>query len=364
MNRKWLLLLVIVFVIFIGGCGFKDIDKRFFVVSIGVDKGATKRYKVSVELVLPSGDPKAPGDSTIFSEEGDSVAEAIGIIKANADKELDFGHMKVIIIGNEVAKQNLFTTLDWFSRRRDIQEIAWVSLSDSTAREILEYHPKGEYIPSNNLLLLFGNEGTETPYIISEYLFSFWRDLVEPGIDPVLPIIKYIKEENTLEIQRSGVIRNKRLSLILDNDDTMLLNLFVKQKVKSEINVKSKKYDFTIASSKAKVKYKIRTNHQDSPIIDIMVSLKGNLEEKHREHQKVNLNEYEKITNQHYKKKFESLLKKLQKAKVDPIGFGQRYEATHIGAEDVKIKKWQKLYPKAKFRVKVTTKIDGTGIIK
>lgn len=363
MNRKGFLILLMVMVFLLSGCGFKDIDKRFFAVSIGVDKGQTKRYRVSVELALPSGDPKQPGDSIVFSEEADSIAAAIGIIKSNADKELDFGHMKVIIIGNELAKENLFTTVDWFSRRRDIQEIAWVSISDSKAKDILEYHPKGEYIPSNGLLLLFGNEGTETPYVISEYLFSFWRDLSEPGIDPVLPIIKYKKNEETLEVQTSGVIRDKRLALVLNRDETMLLNLFIKQRVKSEINVKAKKYDFTIASSNAKVKYKIKTAGP-SPVIDVYVSLKGNLEEKHREQQRVNLHSYEKITNQHYKKKFEKLLTKLQKGRVDPIGFGQRYEATHLGDEMVKISEWKRLYPQAKFNVHVSTKIYGTGIIK
>ncbi|MGV3464278.1 MAG: Ger(x)C family spore germination protein, partial [Heyndrickxia sp.] len=326
MNRKWCLILIMMAVVLINGCGFKDIDKRFFAVSVAVDKGETKRYKVSVELALPSGDPKQPGDSIVLSEEADSIAAAIGIIKSKADKELDFGHMKVIIISKDLAKENLFTTADWFTRRRDIQEIAWMTISDSTAEDILHYHPKSEYIPSNNLLLLFGDEGTETPYVISEYLFSFWRDLSEPGIDPVLPVIKLIKDENTIEVQRSGVIQGDHLALVLNKDDTMLLNLFIKQKVKSELNVKVKNYDFTIASSKAKVKYKINTKGS-TPIIDIFVSMKGNLEEKHREQQKVNLKSYAKITNQDYKKKFEKLLTKLQKAKVDPIGFGQRYEA-------------------------------------
>lgn len=363
MNRKWCLIPIILAVVLISGCGFKDIDKRFFAVSIGVDKGEKEKYKVSLELAVPSGDPKQPGDSIILSEEADSIAAAIGIIKSKADKELDLGHMNVIILGKDIAKENLFTTVDWFTRRRDIQEIAWVSISDSMASDILNFHPKSEYIPSNSLLFLFGNEGTETPYVISEYLFSFWRDLVEPGIDPVLPIIKLNKNENTLEVQRSGVIRDKRLAVVLDRNDTMLLNLFIKQKVKSEINVKAKNYDFTIASSNAKVKYKINTKGS-TPIIDIFVNLKGNLEEKHREQQRVNLNSYEKITNKEYKKKFEKLLTKLQKAKADPIGFGQRYEATHLGDEKVKIEEWKRLYPQAKFKLHVTTKIDGTGIIK
>jgi len=363
MNRKWCLIPILMVIVLVGGCGFKDIDKRFFVVAIAVDKGETKKYMVSIELALPSGDPKQPGDSIVLSQEADSIAAAIGIIKSKTDKELDLGHMKVIVISKDLAKENLFTTIDWFTRRRDIQEIAWICLSDSMAKDILNYHPKSEYIPSNNLLLLFGNEGTETPYVISDYLFSFWRDLSEPGIDPVLPMIKLVNNENTLEVQKSGVIRGKRLGILLNRDETMLLNLFIKQKVKSEINVKAKNYDFTIASSKAKVKYKINTKGS-TPIIDIFVSLKGNLEEKHQEQQRVNLNSYEKITNRVYKKKFQKLLTKLQKAKTDPIGFGQRYEATHLGDENTKIEEWKRLYPQAKFNVQVTTKIDGTGIVK
>ncbi|MFC0273975.1 MULTISPECIES: hypothetical protein [Bacillaceae] len=36
---------IIVSLLFSSGCGFKDIDKRFFIVAIGVDKGKEKNTK-------------------------------------------------------------------------------------------------------------------------------------------------------------------------------------------------------------------------------------------------------------------------------------------------------------------------------
>jgi spore germination protein KC len=57
-----------------------------------------------------------------------------------------------------------------------------------------------------------------------------------------------------------------------------------------------------------------------------------------------------------------ALLKKIQKANVDPMGFGLRYRATHPGNDAWK--QWQSIYPTIKFVVNPNIQIEGTGIIK
>ncbi|WP_317890771.1 Ger(x)C family spore germination C-terminal domain-containing protein [Paenibacillus arenilitoris] len=63
-----------------------------------------------------------------------------------------------------------------------------------------------------------------------------------------------------------------------------------------------------------------------------------------------------------FSKTAESLLRKIQKAGVDPLGFGLRYRATHPG--NGAWGKWQSVYPHVKFVVETDMKIEGTGLLK
>ena len=51
--------------------GFKDIEKRFFVVSIGVDvaKHRTKKYLVSLKFAVPGPSKDSPNEYQIVSQD-------------------------------------------------------------------------------------------------------------------------------------------------------------------------------------------------------------------------------------------------------------------------------------------------------
>jgi spore germination protein KC len=62
------------------GCGFKDIDKRFFAVSIALDEpeDKAKKYAVTVRLAIPSPEEKfGANQSILVTEESDTVADPI-----------------------------------------------------------------------------------------------------------------------------------------------------------------------------------------------------------------------------------------------------------------------------------------------
>ncbi|MBT2658238.1 Ger(x)C family spore germination C-terminal domain-containing protein [Bacillus sp. ISL-18] len=67
--KKNLLILLSCFVL--SACGFKDIEKRFFVVSIGVDaaKDRTKKYLVSLKFAVPGPSKDSPIEYQIVSQE-------------------------------------------------------------------------------------------------------------------------------------------------------------------------------------------------------------------------------------------------------------------------------------------------------
>lgn len=360
---KWryaILFLLMSFVL--GGCGFKDIDKRFFVVSIGVDeaKDSSKKYLVSLKFAVPGTSKESPSQYQIVSQNANSMSEAVRIIKTKVDKEIDFSHAKVCVFSEKLVKKRGNAGMYyWFTRRRDIQKIAWVNIAKPTALDVLKVKPKSEHIPSNALFLSLGKEGSETPYIASEFLFDLKYRLIERGIDPIMPIVK--AKNDLFEINSVGLFNKSTLKLTLKPEETKMLNFLRNREQKSAIRVKKGDTTIVIDTHKVKTKYKLFTPKGRTPYVKINVSMEGNLEEASKRVPIKNLSDFEKAAQKSINKRIENLLVKIQKSNIDPIGFGLRYRSRHFNDDDWE--QWKSLYSNVVFKVKSKVQIEDTGLI-
>lgn len=359
---KGILIIILAGTIFLlSGCGYKDIDKRFFVVGIGVDpvKDSQKKYLISLKFAIPSVEKK-PNDYIIVSEKANTLSEAVRIIKTKVDKEVDFSHAKVIVFNEKMVRKKLEPHLYYFlSRRRDIQKISWVIAGNPSALDVLKVKPKFEQIPSNSLFLILGNEGSETPYIIPEFLFDLQKRFTEKGLDPYMPIVK--ADKKLLIINQVGLFDKNRMKLVLKREETKLLNFFMNREQKSAMKIQYGKNYFLIDTQKVKSSYKIDTSNSNHPTITLNVKYKGRLEETLFNTQNSKLHDYEKIAEKNLNREEKKLLVKIQKANLDPLGFGLYYRARHFQKNDWQ--DWQRIYPNITFNVHTKVKIEDTGLI-
>lgn len=343
------------------GCGFKDIDKRIFVVSVGVDpaKNSDKKFLISLKLAIPNVQ-EVSNEFLVISEEGDTIAEAVRILKAKVDKELDFSHAKLIVYNEKVLKPDLEANLYyWFIRRRDFQEMSWVAIGKPSALEVLKVKPKTERLPSNSLFLILGKDGSESSYVISEFLFDFKKRFSEKGFDPLLPIIEV--KRNLFEIDKVGLLDKKGLKLQFNPKETMILNFFLNEEPKTALKVENGDQSFVIDVQGVKTNYKLMTDNQKQPYIKVDIKLQGRIEEALFSVNNKDLRQYEKMANTFTKKQVHDVLVKLQKSKVDPIGFGLRYRSRHFEKDDWET--WERLYPEIKFKVNADVQIKDTGLV-
>ncbi|MGG1401024.1 Ger(x)C family spore germination protein [Bacillus salipaludis] len=360
--KKYLLALLFIFTFLLGGCGFKDIDKRFFAVSIGVDlaKNSSKRYLVSLKFAIPAISKDSPSEFEIISEEGNSIGEAVRIIKTKVDREIDFSHAKLVVYGEELIKESRNAGIHyWFTRRRDVQEIAWVAIGKPNAMEVLKVRPKSETIPSNSLFLALGKDGSESPYTLSQYVFELKRKLIEKGIDPFLPIIE--AKKGFFEINKVGLLDKTRLKLTLSPDETKVVNFLLNMEEKSALTAHSGDVKFIINSEKVKTNYKIYTPKGKPPYIKVNFSVKGTIEESSKKITNQELSKYERAAEKSGEKQIKKVLEKIQKANIDPIGFGLHYRSRHFSKNDWE--EWKRIYPNITFKVNSKFQITDTGLI-
>lgn len=348
------------------GCGFKDIDKRIFVVAIGLDytKNKTKPYRVILKLAIPSGSAKdSPGPRySYLTKESATLAEAVRILKTHIDKELDFGHAKMIVLGENLLHRNMVEDIDFFLRRRDIQFISWVAVGRPTAEKVLKTEPSSEMAGSNALFNIFSGIGTESGYIITTFLFDFRRRLLEAGIDAIVPIIQTNKKKTKFIINKAIIFKDRKEKLELTADQTKDYNTLAGNAKKVDVKVKKNNLYFALSVDTVKIKYKILTPVNKTPVLKVDVKMEGLVEESKDSLAANHLHAYGKYASEASKKRILSFLKLLQKNQVDPLGFGLRYQATHLHTRDT-YTEWEKIYPRLKFDVSVETIVKSTGTI-
>ncbi|MDF9840036.1 MULTISPECIES: Ger(x)C family spore germination protein [unclassified Paenibacillus] len=363
--RKLLLYAGIVLLCLTTGCEYKDIDRRIFVVAIGIDPGEKEAFKVSLKLAVPQGDvTKIDEKMLIITEESYSISEALRLMKSKVEKELDYVHCKSIVIGEELAGRDIRHILDWAVRRRDVQLILNFAIGRPAALDVLQVKPPSERIPSNSLIMAMSGEGTESPFIASVYSYQLMRDMYEQGKDPILPIIE-ADSKTQFEIDKVALFDKQKVQLVLNPEETRLFNLLARPDLKTNFPAKVDESEFQYYTESSTSTYKITTASPGAPVIRYKIKIKGIVEENSTQELITHtlLGKISEAGGEELKQSVEALLEKIRDKRVDPFGWGLRYGTRHWNNE-TEAKDWEALYPDLKFEVFAAVRVKYSGMIK
>ncbi|MNH83856.1 Spore germination protein B3 precursor [compost metagenome] len=368
MNRIVCTLLVLLLVLPLQGCKFKDIDLRLFVMAVGIDESENNPNKLSVTLkiAIPQGDPKKADEQVqIMTQEGDTIAETIREMKSRIDKELDFGQCKALLFGEKYARKNVKESLDWLMRRRDLQLTIYTAVARPTAKEVLNVQPVTERIPANSILLALSKDGTESPFIVPPaFSYILQRRIDEKGADPILALVE-MRSDHEFLINKSYLFDKNKAVAVLEPEETRIYNLLYTKNLKTSFNVDYEGLKYAYNVEKSKAKYKIIIPKNSAPYIEYRIKLVAEVEESRNgvSFTEELLNNLSKAAGEQLNKRVEQALTKIHKTKCDPLGWGLHYYATHWN-NSTEQKDWADLSERLEFRVKSDVNIKYTGMVR
>lgn len=365
MIKRSLILILLLPLLTQAGCAFKDIDKRVFVVGVGIDPSEKVRhgFKVTLKMIKPVGDVKSVPSQTYayLTHESESVAEAIRMLETRVDKVLDLGHNRIILLNEKLLSKDIDTFMDFFTRRGDIQMITYMAVAGTTAEETISFEPETETPASIALYNFFDNTGTESPYVLTTFLFEFRRQVLSKGVNAILPIIDINEDKTVFIINNAIVLKLEEKPVKLSEVETKYFNSLLYNASGFSYKIEKEDLIMVLNIDTVKMKYKIVLD-EGPPRIDMKVTKYGVIGESNKRLDISNLKKYDKTAAEEMKKKVIELLTKLQENDIDPFGFGLRYRATRLSREGL-MDEWDRIYPEIEFNVTMDVNLKSTGAV-
>ncbi|WP_299741232.1 Ger(x)C family spore germination protein [uncultured Rossellomorea sp.] len=294
------LLCICLLILFTTGCWNRvELNELAISVGQGIDKEDDK-YKVSTQIVIPSEVALKAGATsgipvTLFTGTEETVFEAMREITTVSPRKIYHSHLRILVIGEELAKEGIGKVLDFYARDHEYRTDFYIVIAkDTTAENILSMLTTIEKIPSNNMLSsLETSEKTWAP-TTSVTLHELIRSLVTEGKSPILTGIEIIGDpsigDNVQNIEQinpaaylkySGIAVFKRDRMLgwLNEEQSRGYNIIMDNVKNTVANVQCPsegELNFEVIQSKTKVKGDVENG---IPKIDVSIEAEGNIGE-------------------------------------------------------------------------------------
>lgn len=379
---------LIVIALLMTGCwSRKELNEFAIVVAVGIDK-VEEEYEVTVQIVDPSeiASNKASGGRTpivLYHEKGGSVFEAIRKLSTITPRKPYFSHLGMIILGEELAKEGIGQTLDFFARDQELRGNFLVAVSDQApAKDILSILSPLEKIPANKMNNSLKNSSdvfaTSSPTRFDDLL----KDLGRKGKNTVLTTIRIIgnpeegaSKDNVektipdthLHYTGMAVFKNEKMVGLLNEEESKGYS-YIKDKVKSTANIIACPEEGTITTEVTDSKTKVNGKMvKGNPRIELEIHSNQNVAEVdcliHLGKEKT-ITGLDKISSKTLEEIVTNTLDTIQnKYKADVFGFGEAIHRADPKAWKKLEKDWEQLFPKLEVHVKADVKTKELGTI-
>ena len=133
-------ILILLFLLLLSGCmQSKNIDEYAYVLNVGVERGTTMPYLVTVLISVPGGTEDTKVENTVVSAEARSFSEAYETLNAAYPSRLSFARASLLAIGEDLAEDGAQTAfLDFAFGKPDLWQNLRVVVVKPSVREVFE----------------------------------------------------------------------------------------------------------------------------------------------------------------------------------------------------------------------------------
>ncbi|AZV41931.1 Ger(x)C family spore germination protein [Peribacillus asahii] len=396
-KAKQIFLLIFLVPLLTGCWDSREIEQRSTILAIGIDKagpGAEEReaevshrkgdisipeehmIEITVQIAIPGRIPLGPqvgaGEKKpvlVVSVVGHTIEDAIYNLQQEIADEIFLGHLRLIVLSEEVAKEGVKRFNDYLRRNPEIRRTASIVVSKEKASKYMEVSPELERVPSLYLAEMVDSL-VDLGKFPESFIGKFWSTFSSKGQDGYLPYFQ-IKEKKTIQINGLAYFQGDKMvgktrpqeigsfmagigaekggypifTDIPGNKEIALVQA-VKRKTKIKASLKNGKPHILV-----KVRYEGKVSEKESPNVKIK--------------KEEDIRALERGFSNTSQKSLSDLIAKTQKAKSDIFGFGEYFRGKfpEYWKQNVKTEEdWRNIYENLSYDVEVDTYIRHSGM--
>lgn len=413
MRRIMLAIVLIISAIVASGCfGAREVDEVAYVLVMGFDKSKTQegKYDITFQIAAPRAiageSAKGEDVSKVLTLTTENLTEARTFLNSMGSRSPIWSHIKVIVIGDELAHQGLENIIGPINRFREFRGSMYIVVvnGDTAQNFIRKNKPKIDIIPSRfyETMMLSSNETSYYPKSSLHYFYSNLKSgsaapLAALGGVPVastaskpsekknppnradnykagsIPQVQHDNKQGSadspVEMLGSAVFRRDKMVGSLNGQETRLVAILngdfrhgflsVDDPLEPTKNVnvimrlgRGPKLSATIIDGKAYLKAKIFLEGE-------LTSVTSGINYENSEYRPL----VEQQVSLLIKRDIIDMLIKTQGMKADVAGFGYHARSNFRTLDEFMNIDWEEMYSQAEIEVEVETKIRRTGLM-
>ncbi len=346
-----------------------EVDKLNFVRAMALDKGSIPNtIKVTItskEEKFDAGEGNESGSGgghskiIVATSEAETVFTAVRSFQSSTDKRLSFGHTDFILIGEDMAKEDISGYFDFITRDHEIRLTSLVYLVRGEASDILYMSNSSQnFLPdrlknlSDSVELLSISSKME----IYQFEAQFDKNNIYAIAVPSLEAIekKYISPNSDKEpskdinINGYGIIKNYKLIGFINNSMARAYNFIVNEVGSGAIDIKNKDdrlVSMEIIGSETEIIPKIEENELAGIIIKTKFYTNINEAQVRTDIlAKENINFLKQQQTNKINEEMKSLLKYAKENKADFLKIGQKIMLKHPVIWDKIKNQWDEVF--------------------
>ena len=368
-------------VVMLSGCwDRREINDVAFVVATGLDK-EEDQYRVTVQVPLPGqlggigksgGGGGTSGGKPYFN---DSVAAAT-VRKANEmqqrslSRQLYFAHRRVVLIGEELAKEGIAPLMDILGRVPQNRLTAFLLVTKGTARDMMTADVPTEQFPAEVMRELAQNS-MKQPRTLKHVI----NTIVTDGVDTAIPYAEISETQPGKGGQPHRVIRmaglavfaHNRLTGVLQGDQGSAVLLAMNQARRPVFTVPAPTGSGLITALLQENSGRLRVKMEGETIrVRIDIDGKGYVVENQSDCDLASENNMSRVGYAVAERIRASIMESMDKLQheyhSDPIGIGDALYRSDPDAWKKLRKNWEDEYAKVQVEVNALVHIEHTGI--
>ncbi|MEK5445341.1 Ger(x)C family spore germination protein [Paenibacillus sp. FSL R7-0331] len=171
----------------------KELNELAFVLALGIDK-AEEGFKVTMQVVIPSAITSQGGGGlssgvpvASYTFPSPTIYESLRLFNMTVSRSAYMGHIRVLVLGESLAREGLGPTLDVLKRSREPRMDFYVMVAKGgTAEEALNVLTALDKLPANKLFNALDKSYKVSARTVAVTLDRFIEDLLYEGKNPVL----------------------------------------------------------------------------------------------------------------------------------------------------------------------------------